>query len=63
MESLAKYFHKHAVSDIFPAFCWHSTVSVARLLIFSNNNDGKKKILPKFCIKRYKCFLKLVQIT
>ena len=47
MGSLANYFHKDAVSDIFPAFCWHFTVSVAPLLIYSNNNDGKGKFSIK----------------
>ena len=47
MVSPAKYFHKHAFSDIFPAFCAHFTALVAPLVIFSNNNNRKGKSSSK----------------
>ena len=54
MVSPAKYFHKHAFSDIFPAFCAHFTALVAPLVSFSNNNDSKRNLLAKLCMKRCK---------
>ena len=59
MVSPAKYFHKHAFLDIFPAFCTHFTASVAPLLIFSNNNNDRKgKSSGKILCEEIEVFLK-----
>ena len=64
MVSPAKYFQKHTFSDIFPAFCTHFTASVAPLLIFPITIMTEKgNLLAKVCMKRQKCFLKLVQTS
>ena len=59
MVSPAKYFHKHAFSDIFPAFCTQFAASVAPLLIFSNNNNDRKgKSSSKILYEEIEVFLK-----
>ena len=59
MVSPAKHFHKHAFSDIFPAFCTHVTALVTPLLIFSNkNNDRKGKSSSKILYGEIEVLLK-----
>ena len=58
MVSPAKYIHKHAFSDIFPAFCTHITASVAPLLIFYNNNDRKGESSSKIPSEEIEVLLK-----